>query len=157
MNNLSHIQNYIIMCQELFFVFCFPPPFELHFTCSIIQGMSVIEAGIDPKWIWAMGIPKISQILMMRGCSTILPKIVSLCFVCHSNPFLPAQLSKACQWSVSAHFKILQGRFPAGKVLPSKQFLIMILKLVVDRTYLCVSDISVDFRITHVCEIMCEY
>ena len=92
---------------------------------------------------------------MMRGCSTILPKNFSLCFVCHSNSFLPAQLSKACQWSVSAHFKILQGRLPAGKVFPSKQFLIMILKLVIDRKCLCVLDISVGFRITHVCEIMC--
>ena len=94
---------------------------------------------------------------MIRGCSTILPKNFSLCFVCRWNSFLPAQLSNACQWSVSAHFKILQGRFPAGKVLPSKQFLIMILKLVVDRKCLCVLDISVEFRITPVCEIMCEY
>ena len=44
----------IIMWQELFFVFCFPSPFELHFTCWIIQRMSVIEAGIEPKWIWTI-------------------------------------------------------------------------------------------------------
>ena len=127
-----------------YYGFVLPP--ELSNVCQLLKlGSNPNEYGQYPK------------ISMIRGCSTILPKNFSLCFVCRWNSFLPAQLSNACQWSVSAHFKILQGRSPAGKVFPSKQFLIMILKLVVDRKCLCVLGISVKFRITHVCEIMCEY